>query len=181
MGGSVGAGFESAPTGFEPAAAVFGLASAAFGLGLAAVGRPGYINLGRSGDLPADRSVEAMRSRAHALLDAAYAHGVRYEALAITVDGVRLFDSVQATYNLLEPSAGPALSESHDAGCTVIVKEALANGRLTSQYLEQLPKGAPELRDLARLRLMPEEAEQLVALAIPPGDYWHQRSRLAWN
>jgi len=42
------------------------------------VGRPGYINLGRAEDLPGDRSVEAMRSRAHSLLDAAYAAGIRY-------------------------------------------------------------------------------------------------------
>jgi aryl-alcohol dehydrogenase-like predicted oxidoreductase len=51
-------------------------------------------------------------------------------ALAITVDGLPLFSSVQSTYNLLEPSAGPALAEAHDAGCTVIVKEGMANGRL---------------------------------------------------
>jgi aryl-alcohol dehydrogenase-like predicted oxidoreductase len=48
------------------------------GLGLAAVGRPGYINLGREEDLPADRSVTALRDRTHELLDAAYAQGVRY-------------------------------------------------------------------------------------------------------
>lgn len=48
------------------------------GLGLAAVGRPGYINLGRDEDLGADRSVEALRTRTHELLDAAYAQGVRY-------------------------------------------------------------------------------------------------------
>ncbi|MDH6630211.1 aryl-alcohol dehydrogenase-like predicted oxidoreductase [Streptomyces sp. LBL] len=48
------------------------------GLGLAAVGRPGYINLGRDEDLPADRSVDALRARTHELLDAAYAQGVRY-------------------------------------------------------------------------------------------------------
>ncbi|CAL9397261.1 aldo/keto reductase [Streptomyces sp. enrichment culture] len=48
------------------------------GLGLAAVGRPGYINLGRDRDLPADRTVEALRERTHDLLDAAYAQGVRY-------------------------------------------------------------------------------------------------------
>jgi aryl-alcohol dehydrogenase-like predicted oxidoreductase len=48
------------------------------GLGLAAVGRPGYINLGRERDLPADRSVDALRERSHELLDAAYAQGVRY-------------------------------------------------------------------------------------------------------
>src|SRR4051794_20835307 len=48
------------------------------GLGLAAVGRPAYINLGRASDLPAERTVEAMRARAHELLDSAYAAGVRY-------------------------------------------------------------------------------------------------------
>jgi aryl-alcohol dehydrogenase-like predicted oxidoreductase len=48
------------------------------GLGLAAVGRPGYINLGRDHDLGEDRGVEALRTRTHELLDAAYAQGVRY-------------------------------------------------------------------------------------------------------
>ncbi|CAM5234961.1 aldo/keto reductase [Streptomyces aurantiogriseus] len=48
------------------------------GLGLAAVGRPGYINLGRDHDLGEDRSVEALRTRTHELLDAAHAQGVRY-------------------------------------------------------------------------------------------------------
>ncbi|MGK5696536.1 aldo/keto reductase [Streptomyces sp. URMC 128] len=48
------------------------------GLGLAAVGRPGYINLGRDQDLPAERTVDALRERTHELLDAAYAQGVRY-------------------------------------------------------------------------------------------------------
>jgi aryl-alcohol dehydrogenase-like predicted oxidoreductase len=41
------------------------------------------------------------------------------------------FDSVQATYNLLERSAGPALERAHAAGLRVMVKEAVANGRLT--------------------------------------------------
>ncbi|MET8131028.1 aldo/keto reductase [Streptomyces sp. NPDC005251] len=52
--------------------------TAHLGLGLAAVGRPGYINLGREEDLPADRSVDALRERTHELLEAAYAQGVRY-------------------------------------------------------------------------------------------------------
>ncbi|GAC1571486.1 MAG: aldo/keto reductase [Candidatus Dormibacteria bacterium] len=43
-----------------------------------------------------------------------------------------LFDTVQASWNLLEPSSAPALARAHAAGLTVIVKEALANGRLTS-------------------------------------------------
>jgi aryl-alcohol dehydrogenase-like predicted oxidoreductase len=53
-------------------------------------------------------------------------------ALDIVVDGMPLFRSVQATWNVLEPSAGPALAEAHDAGCLVIVKEAMANGRLAT-------------------------------------------------
>jgi aryl-alcohol dehydrogenase-like predicted oxidoreductase len=52
-------------------------------------------------------------------------------ALEVTADGVAPFACVQATWNLLEPSAGPALAEASAAGWGVIVKEAVANGRLT--------------------------------------------------
>ncbi|WP_405610706.1 aldo/keto reductase [Streptomyces sp. NBC_00076] len=55
-------------------------------------------------------------------------------ALAVTVDGEPLFRTVQSTYNALETSAGPALAEAHDAGLTVIVKEAMANGRLAEPH-----------------------------------------------
>ena len=47
------------------------------GLGLAALGRPAYITSGRGSDLP-DRSVAGLRARSFAVLDAAYAAGVRY-------------------------------------------------------------------------------------------------------
>jgi aryl-alcohol dehydrogenase-like predicted oxidoreductase len=53
-------------------------------------------------------------------------------ALQVQIDGVDLFQSVQATWNVLEPSASQALAEAHARGWGVIVKEALANGRLTS-------------------------------------------------
>ncbi|TMM06830.1 MAG: aldo/keto reductase [Actinobacteria bacterium] len=43
------------------------------------------------------------------------------------------FDTVQATWNLLERSAAPALEAAHAAGLGVLVKEALANGRLTAR------------------------------------------------
>src|SRR6202020_1361311 len=43
------------------------------------------------------------------------------------------FDAVQATFNLLDRSAGPALAAARGAGLGVIVKEAVANGRLTSR------------------------------------------------
>ena len=55
-----------------------GLTVTRIGLGLAALGRPGYITLGRAADIGADRSVEAMERRCHAMLDRAYAAGVRY-------------------------------------------------------------------------------------------------------
>jgi aryl-alcohol dehydrogenase-like predicted oxidoreductase len=48
------------------------------GLGLAALGRPGYINIGHADDLGAGRDVAAMEARAHAVLDEAWASGVRY-------------------------------------------------------------------------------------------------------
>lgn len=53
------------------------------------------------------------------------------KALQIDIDGTRLFDTVQATWNLYERSAGDALKEAHTAGMGVIIKEAVANGRLT--------------------------------------------------
>jgi aryl-alcohol dehydrogenase-like predicted oxidoreductase len=219
------------------------------GLGLAALGRPAYINGGRRADLP-DRSVEGMRTRTFAVLDASYAAGVRYfdaarsygraeefladwlaasghpdavagskwgyrytggwrldggvqevkdhslamftrqlaetrellggrlalyqvhsltedsgvlgntellaalaglrqqgvlvglstsgprqaetlrRAMAATVDGEPVFCVAQVTWNVLEPSAGPAAAEAAAAGWAVIVKEAMANGRL---------------------------------------------------
>ena len=51
-------------------------------------------------------------------------------ALDVHIDGRNPFTSVQATWNVLEPSVEPALVEAHDAGWGVLVKEALANGRL---------------------------------------------------
>jgi aryl-alcohol dehydrogenase-like predicted oxidoreductase len=58
------------------------------------------------------------------------------QAIGIEIGGSRLFDSVQVTWNLLEPSAGPALVEAHATGLGVIIKEALANGRLTDRNKE---------------------------------------------
>lgn len=220
------------------------------GVGLAAVGRPAYINLGRDGALPAERTTAAMREACWQVLDAAYAAGVRWvdvarsyglaeeflagwldargvadltisskwgyayvgewradaavhevkehslarltaqwaesrellgdrialyqvhsltpqspvftdrpllealaalsetgvrvgfstsgaaqadvvdRAMALQVAGRPVFTSVQSTWNLLERSVGAALARAHDGGAQVLVKEALANGRL---------------------------------------------------
>ncbi|MFG2006030.1 aldo/keto reductase [Spirillospora sp. NPDC048911] len=47
-------------------------------VGLAAIGRPAYINLGRTADLPAERTVDAMRQSTWDVLDAAYADQIRW-------------------------------------------------------------------------------------------------------
>jgi aryl-alcohol dehydrogenase-like predicted oxidoreductase len=123
---------------------------------------------------------------------------------------VGIFDTVQATWNVLEPSAGPALLEAHDAGLGVIVKEALANGRLTRHGNESAWLAHADARGLPPDALAiavalaqpwstvvlsgavsPQMLESNVAaLAIDPGDtpdlsvaaetYWADRSRLAW-
>ena len=54
-------------------------------------------------------------------------------ALQVSVDGVNPFQVVQATWNLLERSAADALAEAKAHGWGVIIKEALANGRLINQ------------------------------------------------
>jgi aryl-alcohol dehydrogenase-like predicted oxidoreductase len=48
------------------------------------------------------------------------------------VDGEPLFSTVQSTWNVLEPSAGSALAEAHADGRGVLIKEAMANGRLAA-------------------------------------------------
>ncbi|GLC46089.1 hypothetical protein PLESTM_001824100 [Pleodorina starrii] len=71
------------------------------------------------------------------------------KAIAVRMsDGSPLFDCVQATFNLLESSAGEALTEAAAAGMSVIVKEGLANGRLTSRNTD--PAFAPRLAALQR-------------------------------
>lgn len=76
-----------------------------------------------------------------------------YRALEVRIDGVQPFDTVQATWNLLERSAESALADARAAGFGVIVKEALANGRLTARNRDA---------DFARQRtLLTAEAERL--------------------
>jgi aryl-alcohol dehydrogenase-like predicted oxidoreductase len=93
-------------------------------------------------------------------------------ALEVEVAGRRLFDAVQATWNLLEPSVGPALAEAHAAGLGVIVKEALANGRLTGRNAD--PSFAARRRVLdgaaARLGTTPDAVALAAVLARPWAD-----------
>ncbi|HET7676457.1 MAG TPA: aldo/keto reductase [Candidatus Limnocylindrales bacterium] len=89
-------------------------------------------------------------------------------ALEVEVDGVPVFECVQATWNPLDSSVGPALREAHEAGWGVIVKEALANGRLS-------PRGDPRaltvLEPIARRLGVAVDAVALgAALAQPWAD-----------
>jgi aryl-alcohol dehydrogenase-like predicted oxidoreductase len=255
------------------------VSDAQIGLGLAALGRPGYINLGHAGDLGHDRSVEALRARTHAVLDAARAAGLRYVdaarsyglaedflgswlrergiapgeltvaskwgyrytagwrtdadehevkdltaghlrrqlaetrerlgahlalyqihsatlesgvledeevlgelaglrgagvAVGLSVTGpgqaatidravaTGAFDAVQATWNLHERSAGPALARAHEAGLRVVVKEGVANGRLTGRA------APPALASAARERGTTADALALAAVLAQP-------------
>ncbi len=83
-------------------------------------------------------------------------------ALEIEFDGVLLFSAVQATWNLLEQSTTPALQEAHEAGLCVIIKEGLANGRLTVR------NDSPKFQQkMALLQTLAEEQNSTVdALAL---------------
>jgi aryl-alcohol dehydrogenase-like predicted oxidoreductase len=130
-------------------------------------------------------------------------------ALPLTVDGVPVFGAAQVTWNLLEPSVGPAAAEAAAAGWPVLVKEAVANGRL-------VPGGAAPPA-LAAARGVTEDAVALAAalanpwatvvlsgavtpaqlrsnltaltispgpeldLAEPPEEYWAARSARPWR
>ena len=87
-------------------------------------------------------------------------------ALELTTAGKAPFACVQATWNLLEPSAGPALAEAGQAGWGVVVKEAVANGRLT-------PHGRdPATQVLARIAATHDVGIDAVALAAVLANPW---------
>ena len=58
--------------------------------------------------------------------------GPRQSATIDYAVGIDVFDTVQATWNLLERSATEGLKRAHEQGLGVIIKEALANGRLVA-------------------------------------------------
>ena len=79
--------------------------------------------------------------------------------------GLGMFDALQATWNLHERAAERALAAAHDAGIRVIVKEALANGRLS-------PRGGNGALDAvaARLGTTSDAIALAAALARPWAD-----------
>src|SRR5262249_9587353 len=120
-------------------------------------------------------------------------------ALDARVDGTNPFQSVQATWNLLEPSAGPALADAHASGWNVIVKESMANRRvaridglaiaaaLAQPWADIVLSGAVTEAQLASnlsaldLTLREDELRARLADAEAPEAYWKARSQLAWR
>ncbi len=72
------------------------------------------------------------------------------------------FTAVQSTWNLLERSVGPALAQAHDDGWLVVVKEGVANGRLTAHGAD------PAVTALARVDRQTVDAFALGAALIQP-------------
>lgn len=71
------------------------------------------------------------------------------KAMEVEIDGKPLFDAVQATFNILDPSPGQQLQDAAGRGMGIIIKEALANGRLTTRHAD--PAFTPKMQVLKRL------------------------------
>lgn len=91
-------------------------------------------------------------------------------AMDVEVEGKPLFDMFQSTYNLLDRSAGPALQEAAERGLGIIIKEALANGRLTSK--NQSRRFASKFQILAELARELETSIDGLALAAVLNQPW---------
>jgi aryl-alcohol dehydrogenase-like predicted oxidoreductase len=87
-------------------------------------------------------------------------------ALQTTVDGEPLFSAAEVTWNLLEPSVEPAAAEAAEAGWAVLVKEAVANGRLAPGGDKAGPS-SPLARLAAAHGLTPDAIAVAAALARP--------------
>lgn len=86
-----------------------------------------------------------------------------YDALDLPAPYGELFSSVQATFNPLEQSASDALAEAAQRGWRVVVKEALANGRLAT-FGTATTGTATVGSDLAPLRRRDESALDAIVL-----------------
>lgn len=92
-------------------------------------------------------------------------------SLEVRRDGRRVFDSVQATWNLFERGAESALEDAHAAGMKVVVKESLANGRLTHRNRaddEVLAPLVARIREAAEARRTTIEMLALAAALARP-------------
>ena len=88
-------------------------------------------------------------------------------ALEIQVGAEPVFTSIQSTWNVLEPSVGPALAEAAAAGALVIVKEAVANGRLAPGGADPSPGAVAAARLAEGLQVGVDQLATAAALAQP--------------
>ena len=92
------------------------------------------------------------------------------QALEIEFSGQPLFASVQATWNLLERSAEETLAAAHNAGMGVIIKEAVANGRLTPR--NQRPEFAAKRTVLTEIAQELDTTIDALAMAAVLAQPW---------
>jgi aryl-alcohol dehydrogenase-like predicted oxidoreductase len=84
--------------------------------------------------------------------------------LALRAAGQQVFTAVQSTWNVLEPSVGPALQRAHHDRTHVLLKETLANGRLATRA------PAPLLEIAERHGVGPDAVAIAAALSQPWAD-----------
>lgn len=87
-------------------------------------------------------------------------------ALAVTVGRAPLFSATEVTWNLLEPSVAVAAAEVAQAGWAVLIKEAVANGRLAPGGDATRP-GSPLAMAAANAGLTADAVAISAALAQP--------------
>jgi aryl-alcohol dehydrogenase-like predicted oxidoreductase len=77
---------------------------------------------------------------------------------------------MQATWNILERSVGLVLAEAHSQGVGIIIKEALANGRLTARNFD--PTFAPRRKILDTQAVRLGTSVDALALATVLDQSW---------
>jgi aryl-alcohol dehydrogenase-like predicted oxidoreductase len=89
-------------------------------------------------------------------------------ALNAEVNGVNPFGCVQSTWNVLDPSAGGALATARSEGWGVIVKEAVANGRLATRQLNSDGSERTPLQSLSDDHSVGPDAVAIAAALAQP-------------
>lgn len=92
------------------------------------------------------------------------------KAVTLTSEGRPLFDTCQATWNLLETSTTKALACAHEAGVGIIIKEGLANGRLTRR--NQAESFGPQRKPLEEVASRHDTTIDALALAAILAQPW---------
>ena len=93
------------------------------------------------------------------------------KAMTLEVDGIKLFDSIQCTFNVLEQRPVPCLRKAHEAGIDIIIKEGMANGRvLQNPVIQEYSKKlscSPDQLALACILAQPFQPRVLSGAVTP--------------